>query len=851
MAFMRWPADVLRDVRYAVRVLLHSPVFTLVAAMSLALGIGGAATVFTLINAVILRSLPVPNPQQLYAAEVRSRDDSSPRFSWPAFERAREAMRGTAELAAATSPSGMQLRAPGTTSGTAERGLVQLVSGEYFSLLRQQPQLGRLLTTADNTTLGAHPVTVISDAYWQRQFARSPDIVNRTLVVNNAQFTIVGVASRRFFGTSLALRGTDVWVPLMMQPVVRYAANASDRGNTDPRKPWVPQQGMEWLNVFARIAPPATPDAVGVAMTLLHQQQRAAEAALPDADPEDRDRFREQRVLLVSAARGISQLREDISTPLMFLLAMVGILLAIACGNVASLLVARAAAREREIAIRLSIGAGRSRLIRQLLAESIVLALVGGALGLFLAAWGRDLLIALFARGASVVNLDTGFDWRVLAFAVAVTVGTGIVVGMLPALRATRVPVSESLKLQSRTVGNERGWRGLMVGKVLVAFQIAFCLLMLVAASLFTRSMRSLLRVDVGYDTSQLIAARLDSRSPGFNDEERQAIYRRVIEHIRAIPGVTAASASQSGPLTGSYRVSSLSVEGYTRGADERLSTQEEVVTDDYFNTVGLRLLAGRMFVPEDRTPGRRSTIINETMARRFFPNQSAIGKRWSYGGAIGADAMTIVGVVEDAKYNELRGGTPNMTYRLSDAFPSEMLGSLEVRTALPAAQLSDRIRQAVVSAEPRLPIFDVVPLSERISRGASTEVLVAQLTRLFGALALALAALGIYGTVSYGVSRRVSELGLRMALGADRAVVLRMVMREALQLLAVGALLGVPLAIGAGRAVATLLYGIPPTDAPSFLIGSVLLLTVGLGAAYVPAYRASRIDPMTALRKE
>lgn len=848
MRILRLVEDTARDLRYALRVLSRSPLFSIVAVCSLAIGIGGAASVFTVLNAIVLRNLPVPDPHKLFAAEKVSVAQRHSRFSWPQVEDARKDVQGKAELTAFIYPSTMNVRTTSTGSGPVERALVQMVSGEFFEVLRQQPQLGRLLAPSDNVTLDAHPVAVISDGYWTRQYRRDPAVVGRSMVVNGRTFAIVGVTRPGFFGAILASRNPDIWVPLMMQAGVRYAQNASNDDGADPRKPWPPQRGMEWLDLIARV--PNDSDRMAVAGALTTIYQRDSRASTTNPDEEALRRLAAQHVELTPAARGVSFLRAESTSPLTVLLGMVGVLLAIACGNVASLLISRASARDREIAIRLSIGAGRTRVIRQLLAETLLLATVGGALGLLLAAWGRDLLISMFTRGAAIVDLNASFDWRVLAFSVAVTVVSGLVAGIGPALRGTRVELAESMKGEGRSVGGEGGRRGQFIGKSLVAAQIAFCLLLLVLAVLFSRSMQSLLQVDVGYDRDKVLAARLDVRSMGLSDEERQALYARIVDRVTAMPGVVSASVSMNGPLGNSQRTSSLGVEGYRPAPGENLTTNEEAVTDKYFETVGLRIVEGRNFAPEDRTPGTRATIINQTMARRFFPNGGALGRKWNYGGDdFGAQAFHIIGVVEDAKYMNVRTASPNMTYSVAAAVPDAVLSNLEVRASVPPAQLVATIRKALSDAEPGLPVFDVVTLDERMSRGLTTDRLVANLTATFGGIALLLACLGLYGTISYGVTRRVRELGVRMALGAARKDVLWLVIREAMVLVSIGAAIGIPLAYLAGRSVSALLFGVRPLDAVAYLTAASLLGVVGGLAAFLPAHRASRIDPMVALR--
>ena len=847
MSPARFLDDVMRDLRYGARVLVRNPLFSAVAIASLALGIGGAASVFTVLNAVILRTLPVPNPQQLFLAEKVTATDRHGRYSWPSAVQARHDVQGRAELCAFTSPVGMQVRTNPQGNAPADRANVQIVSGEFFMVLRQQPQAGRLLQPSDNERLGAHPVAVISDEFWERHFQRSPGAVGRPMIVNGYAFTIVGVAAREFFGPIVAMTNPDVWIPLMMQHEARYASNASNSDAADPRLPWPPQDSIEWLSTIVRV--PAPSDVQHVASLLTLQYQRENLGRLENGTPEQRTAIERQRVQLEPAKNGVSNLRNELRRPLYVLLAMVGVLLVIACGNLASLLISRANARDREMAIRLSIGAGRGRVIRQLLAETLLLAFVGGGFGLLLAAWGRDALLLMFSGSAAGIDLETGFDWRVLSFAVAVTVLTGILAGVGPAVRGTKVSLAESMKAQSRAVG--LGARGALVGKTLVGAQIAFCLLLLVLAALFTRSMQSLLRVDVGYDRAHLLVSRLDVRSLGYSNEQRQSLHDRMLQRITRIPGVESASISLNGPLGTGRRMSSLLVQGYTAAPQERMMTNEEIVTPDYFRTVGLRIVKGRDFIPSDATTVPQQTIVNETMAKRYFPDGDVVGKRWTYGDPVEPDSPVIVGVVEDARYLDVRGDVPNMIYQLSASVPDNPLSNVEVRTSVPPAQLTDTLRRALAEVEPALPVFDIVPLETRLARGISNDRLIARLTTAFSVVALLLACLGLYGTISYGVTRRVTELGVRMALGAARGDVLWLVLREAAVVVLLGAIVGAVLAVPAGRSVASLLHGVGAVDPASYGAAALALVLVAGLAAFVPAHRASRIDPMVALRKD
>ena len=846
-AITGFTAMLMRDLRYAVRWLFRNPGFTLVSTGSLALAIGGSIAVFTLLNAVVLRSLPVHEPDRVFQALRATRSETVGRLAWPAIQRAQKELAGHAEIAAVSNIAGMQVEPEGRGAGKAERGTVQLVSGEYFQLLGQRPQRGRLLTESDNVTIGAHPVAVVSDPYWRHQLSASEAAVGSTLAINGTTFTVIGVAAPQFFGTTLTLRSPDVWIPLVMQPIVRYAQNASSHDGADTRKPWPPQETIEWLSAFVRVPRGTEPSTIAAALTV--QRQREAETLFSGGSFENmRDIVRHERILLEPASRGLSAFRDTTSSSLFVLLAMMGVLLAIACGNVAGLLIARASAREREIAIRRSIGAGRMQLMRQMLTESLLLGAAAGAGGVLLAFWSRNALLKMFAPASNVITMDISFDARVLTFAVGVSLVTGVACGILPALRGSRVSLVDALKAQTRATTGGR--RSLFVGKALVTLQMAFCLLALVVAALFVRSMRVLTSMDVGYDREHVVTARLDVRSLGYTAEQRQALYERILERMRQIPGVTSASLSLNGPLAGPETIGGFGIEGYTPAQGERLSSNEEVVTRDYFSTVGLRLLQGRLFGPQDHALGNRNTIVNDTIARRFFKNGDAIGKRWDWGSPVGSGAFVIVGVVEDAKYVNLKTPPPNMVYQLAAAPLDDVLRDLEIRTVASPTTMTATIRRVLAESEPRLPVLDVMPLSGRIAQRVSQDTLIARLTSIFSATALLLACLGLYGTISYGINRRVPEIALRMALGADRRSVLRLILREALLLVILGATAGVPLAYFAGRSLRTMLYEIPPLDPISYGTGAIVLIVVSVLAAFLPARRASRIEPMLALNR-
>jgi len=845
--------DLVRDVRVGVRLLVRSPIFSLVAILSLAIGIGANTAIFTLINALVLRDLPVPEPGRLFIVNVVP-SEVGERFSFPAFTQARDQLAGRAELCAMATTIRMQL-VPRAASQTpaAESGWVQLVSGEWFDVLRQRPQLGRLFTADDNRHLGGHPVAVISDGYWSRRYGRSPNAIGSEVTVNSVAFTIVGVTAPGFFGTNVATRTPDVWVPLMMQPVVRYASNASI-SNTDGRKPWPPESGVRWLNVYARVPGGTSLYPLADTVTRVLQQEDQKVLGTP-GDAEEAKARNAMHAVLDPGSRGTSFTRDTLRQPLVVLQIMVGFLLLIACANIASLLLARSTTRLREMAIRLSIGAGRGRLVRQLLAESLLLSLIGGGLGLLLAQWGSRALFAL-ARGTT--DFDLSLDTRVLAYTFGIAVTTGVLFGLAPALRATRVSPSETLKTQGRGATSETGAHPFSFGRLLLASQMALCLLLLIVAGLFARSLQALAQLDLGFDRDHLLVARLDPRAAGYSAPELPAVYRRLIAQVRTAPGVVSASMSALGALSGGTHSSNLTVEGYRSRPGERMHMLQEDVTADYFRTLGIRLVKGRLFEPRDADGSRPISVINEAFASRYFNGRDPIGQHWNYGDTIDKHAPEIVGVVRNVHHVDLRSAAEPFAYSLvvqpaagdtEAAAKVPFLFSLEMRTTGSPAALGDTVRRLLREAEPRLPVVDVETIGQRVERLSRQEILVAYLTTLFSGIALLLASLGLYGSISYAVTRRTGEIGIRMALGANRATVLWLIMRDAVTLVLTGLALGLPLALLAANGLRTMLFGIRFTDVATHATAVAVLVLVAAIAAYVPARRAARVDPMLALR--
>jgi predicted permease len=839
MRTLRPLEDFLHDLRFGARLLAAGRAFTVVAVVSLALGIGASSSIFSLINAIVLRPLPVSDAHELYIAQVTEPHEVDLLFSSAVVERASNLLGGRAELAAQSSTESVLVGMRGHAS-PPEAARLQLIAGDFFGTLRQRAQIGRLLGPGDNRTVGQHPVAVISDGYWSRRFGRSPDILGTELIINGAPIAVVGVAAPEFFGATVDRQTPDIWAPSAMQAPLRFAGNLERTGG-DFQKPWPSQPEFSWLQVMLRVPDGGAPAAAAAIALAEHEQN-------PSGSRQD---ARAVPVTVMPASGGFSPIRTELSAPLMVLLLMVGLLLLIACANIASLLLARAISRGREIAIRLSMGAGRGRLIRQLVTESLLLACVGGALGLALAYWGSPALLMLLTRGGPISSIDVTPDWRVVSLTFAMSIGTALAFGLLPAIRGTQLVLAESLKTHARSViGTDLQAGRVPVGKLLVAGQMAFAILLLLVAALFGRSLQALTRVDVGYDRDHVLVTRVDPRSAGYTVAELPALYARVIERLASMPGVVAVSMSANGPFSGSRSRGDFQAEGYRPAPNEQMIKHSEWVTPDHFRTLGLSIKQGRGFGLEDTAQSRRVSIINEAMARRYFPGQNPIGKRWGDNSNFDVDGIEIVGVVADARYNDVRAESVSMSY-LPAIQSQRYLRSIEVRTSGTPAALVGGVRQALRESEPRLVVGAIEGLDERIVRSIAVERLLGWLTIAFGAAALGLACLGLYGTISYGVRGRTMELGIRLALGADRAAVQWLFVREALLLVLIGGAVGLPLAFLAARAVAALLYGTPPSDPVAYAAAVAVLVIVSAFAAFVPARRASRLDPMVALRAE
>ncbi len=831
----------LQDVRYALRQMRKSPGFTLVAVLTLALGIGANTGIFTLVNAVLLKSLPVPDPEQLFLVRMSDRLAENTRFSYPQFRDMRAALPQAASVAAMTWPSDFYANF-GNRQPEMVRG--QLVSGNYFQTIETYPALGRLLTVDDDRTVGGSPVAVISYGCWQRRFGQDRNLIGRKIIVNGMPLEIVGVAAPGFFGAK-AGTAPEFWLPTMMQSAVHYAQHYSQTEAAEFDKPWIAQQDISWLQLIVRVKSPQALPQADAALNQLFRQD-FERAVLKLTDPQERRAFLRTRLELEPGGRGLPSLRRSFSQSLTVLMGTVGLVLLIACANLANLLLARAAVREREIAVRLSLGATRARLVRQLLTECVLMSGFGAVLGVGVAYWCSAVLPKWASSGATPISLNLAPDARVLFFSTAVALLTGFLFGLAPAVQGTRVEPARALKASARGfAGSGRGWS---LKQTLVASQVALSLVLLVGAGLFLRTLRNFSELDPGFDRDHILTVWLDTHMAGYKQEQLSALYERLIERVEAIPGVRSASLASCGLAIGCGDSSDIYLPGipHTNGETD---AQERRVSHHFFDTVGIPLVEGRDFATTDNEKTLAVTIVNQTFVREFLKDKNPIGQYFGYDTA-NDHRFQIVGVVKDARVNDIRESAPPMIYHsiAQDAIDVE---SLDVRTFADPSRLISQVRQAVRSVDPNLPIGGIATLAEQVSSNLAQQRLIARLTTIFGALALGLACLGLYGVMSYTVARRTSELGIRLALGSTRWSALWVVLRESFIVIGAGILVGACLSLAGTRLVSSMLFGLSPHDPLTLAAAAMLLLLVSVASGLLPAWRAAQVDPMAALRHE
>ncbi len=836
----------LQDLRHAARMLLHNKGWTAVVLVSLALGIGANTALFTAVNSLLLRTLPVPQPETLVRLRWSGENEMSRSSSDYGFNE--KGTRATvsysiyqAFLSANQYLTDIVAAAPiGTVNvivnGNADLASATLGSGNYFQVLGVAPLLGRTFTAADDQP-SAPPVAVISYPFWTRRFGSDPNIVGKTVSMNNVLVTIIGVMPQEFLGMQ-NLSGTsdrDITLPLALDPQF-----GGEKRLSEPTY-W-------WLQTMGRLKPGATLDQVRANLGTVFQSaaRDGWTSFYASITPEQRLLARNQnrkavpQLLVEPGARGIYDVDTGTTRSATILAIVVALVLLIVCANVANLLLSRATSRRREIALRLSLGAPRSRLIRQLLTESVFLAVLGGLLGVLVGYWSRQLLP--FGGNAPI-------DWRVVAFVTTLSVLTGLVFGLVPAMRATRVDLSASMKESSRSVARGRS----TMARVLLVAQIAISLVLLIGAGLFLRTLQNLRNVDVGFNTHNLALFNVNPRLNGYDAARINTFYRDTADALRSVPGVKAVSWSASAFLSGNTSTSDMFIQGRPPQGKNGLEEWVMVVTPEFFDTLQIPLVRGRNLDSRDLQPkAAQVVVINETLARQYFPNEDPIGKRFG-GSAEHPDETEIVGIVRDTKYSSLRDAAPPTAYH-PFAAQATRPATFEVRTAGDATAAMSSIREAVHRVDPNVPVTRMTTQVDQVENRFSQERLFAMAYALFGGLALILAAIGLFGLMSYNVSRRTSEIGIRMALGAQRGQVVGMVLGESVVMVGVGIAIGLGLALAAGKFIttmSTLLFGLAPWDVATAATAIVTMVVVAALAGYLPAHRASRVDPLTALRYE
>lgn len=807
-----------QDLRYSLRTLLKRPGFTLVVVTILALGIGANATIFTWIKAVLLASLPgIEQPEKLVEVWGATRNNSALSSSYVDYLDYRDQNKVLSGLIA---HQVLPLNLGRTEK--PERVWGAIVSGNYFDVLGVKPLIGRTFLPEEDRTPNTHPVVVIGYGLWERRFGADPNVLGRTIVLNEHDFTVIGVTPKDFASPFAGL-ALDVWTPVMMKDyVARPHFSLTDRGS-------------RWLMVMGRLKPGAT----------VSQAQANIAAIASHLEQEYPQTNEQMGVAVYSVLQSPFSLKQDMRPALAILMAAVAVVLLIACANVASLLLARAASRRKEIAVRLALGGSRGRLVRQMLTESFVLASLGAALGLAIAFWTARSLAAFLPPYASRTSFDTRPDVVVFAFTLGLTLITTLLFGLAPTLRASKQDLVTAMKDNTVTVG--RGPRKVSLRHVLVITQVALSMVALVSAGLFVRSLREAYAADPGFDPHSVLLASFDPFLSGYDESRGREFYRRLVERARTVPGIESATLARRLPLTdGGIAFANVAIDGYAPAKDEDMRLHYETVGPQYFQTMRIPFVRGRDFDDRDQEGAHGVAIINETMAQRYWPKGDALGRRLK----LTKDWLEIVGIAKDVKNRSLsEAPLPFLYLPLLQDYRSNMI--LVARTAIEPEKMFQPVRAEVAALDPEIPIFDFKTFEEHIGISLYLQRMAATLLSIFGLLALSLASIGLYGVMAYSVSQRTRELGIRISVGAERRDIFKLILGQGLALSVVGVLGGLVAALAVTRLMAKLLYGVSANDPVTFSSIALLLMGVALLACYLPARRATRVDPMTALRFE
>ncbi len=826
----------MNNLRFAVRTLIKSPAFTIVALLSLALGIGVNTTIFTIVNSVLLRPLPVDRPGELVEIFSSTGNENFPQsvMSYPDFAD----MRDNNDVFSGVTAHAMAVASLRSDDAAPRTVFTEVVSAEFFDVMGVEPILGRGFAAEEGVTAGTHPVVVLGHAFWATHFGADPDIIGKDVRINTLPFTVVGVAPRSFTGMLPAVT-PDLWLPLMMSDSLSpMGINDFTDGSVEGLTR-LEHRGQRWLFVKGRLAAEAT----------IEQAQANASAIMARLEETYPDSNENRGAsLMPSSSVRFHPLIDSTLTPVAgLLLGVVGLVLLIACANVANMLLARASSRRREIAVRLALGASRGRLISQLLTESLLLAICGGALGLLLSVWASNFILSLDVISQLSVTFDFGVDGRVMAFAMLASLGTGLAFGLVPALRASRPQLVPALK-DGQTIRRGRG-RRVGMSDVLVVSQIAVSLLLLVAAALLVRSLQAAQEIDLGFDVDRTAMQEMQLDMLGLDDERADVFQKQYLERVRAMPGVASAALAQRLPLSASIGITGIYIPGVHEGPDdEGYIADEAVVGSGYFETLGIPILEGRDFAVTDTPDSPAVAIVNETMARNYWPGESVLGKYFRSGGFDG-DEFEIVGVARDHKVRTV-GEEPRPYVHFSRDQRRSSRAIVVARTAGDPTELVGALRRELDAFEPDLQARPST-VRESVEITLLPVSLGAKLLAGFGILAMLLAAVGLYGVIAYSVSRRVREIGIRIALGADYLGVVKLVVRRGMVLAAAGIVLGALAAASLSSLLQSVLYGISGVDPIAFGGAALLLLGVAFTANYIPARRAARVDPLVALRSE